>query len=44
MDHNKTEVAIIQESVSEATDGQVRELTDFQLAVVGGGIADTIPH
>jgi hypothetical protein len=44
MDHNKTEVAAIQESISEATDAQLRELTDLQLAIVGGGICDTIPH
>ena len=44
MNHYKTEVAVIQEAVSEATDAQLRELSDLQLAIVGGGICDTIPH
>ena len=44
MEYNKFEVAEIQETVSEATDAQLRELSDLQLAFVGGGACDTMPH
>jgi hypothetical protein len=44
MEHNKIETEVVQEVVSEAIDAKLRELSDLQLAFVGGGICDTIPH
>jgi hypothetical protein len=40
MEHTRIEVALIQETVDEATDAQTRELNELQLAFVGGGIGD----
>lgn len=44
MDYSKLEIAHIEEVVSETSDAQFRELSDFQLAFVGGGMADTVGH
>ena len=44
MEHNEIEVTEIQEALSEAVDPQRCELSDLQLAFVGGGACDTMPH
>ena len=44
MECNKTENVAVQEIALDAHGLQVQELSDLQLAIVGGGIADTIPH
>jgi hypothetical protein len=38
----KIEVNVIQDAIKEAQEEQVRQLSDLQLALVGGGIADVI--
>ena len=40
MEHTKIEVQVIESMVFEAADAQLRELSDFQLAFVGGGSAE----
>ncbi len=42
MEHIKSEVVIIEKTVLEAAEKQLRELNDLQLAFVGGGIGDVI--
>lgn len=42
MEITNIEVAQIQQAVSEAKDAQLRELSELQLAFVGGGMADTV--
>lgn len=42
MECSKLEVAVIEETIGVATADQVRELTEFQLAFVGGGIAELV--
>jgi hypothetical protein len=44
MDRAKIEIAAIEETVAEATEAQVCELNDLQLALIGGGCADPILH
>jgi hypothetical protein len=44
MEYTKTEIASIQEVALAATDAQIRELNELQLAFVGGGIADLSTH
>jgi hypothetical protein len=44
MDHKKIKGAVTQEATSERANVPLRELSDLQLAFVGGGICDTIPH
>jgi hypothetical protein len=43
MDHTKTEVNAVEETIKEAAETQIRELLDQQLAYVGGGIAEVAP-
>ena len=42
MNFSKNEVAALEESVSAIAETQVRELTELQLAFVGGGIGDVV--
>ena len=42
MEFNKTEVAILENTVSAAADKEVRDLSELQLALVGGGIGDVV--
>jgi len=42
MELNNIEVNVIQDTIKEANEDQVRQLNDLQLALVGGGIADVI--
>ena len=43
MEFAKIEIAQLEAAVNEATDAQLRELNDLQLAFVGGGHADMLP-
>jgi hypothetical protein len=42
MELNKIEVNVIQDTIKEVQADQLRQLSDLQLALVGGGIADVI--
>ena len=42
MEYSKREVGAIQKSINEAVDAQVLELTELQLAAVGGGIGEVV--
>ncbi len=42
MDHNMVEQEVIKEGMAEFAATQVRELTDLQLAYIGGGIGTTV--
>ncbi len=42
MEMNKKEVVALENVVSKALDSDVRELSEFQLALIGGGNADPI--
>ena len=42
MELNKAEVNVIQDTIKEVNEDQLRQLSDLQLALVGGGIADVI--
>lgn len=44
MEITNIEVARIEKAVLEAKDTQLRELSELQLAFVGGGMADTVGH
>jgi hypothetical protein len=40
MELTKIEMEVIESTLAEATDGQLRELNALQLAYVGGGVGD----
>ena len=42
MELNKIEANVIQDTIKEANEDQLRQLTDLQLSLIGGGIADVI--
>jgi len=42
MEFNKVEVALIADATAEGHDQQIQELSDLQLALVGGGAADVV--
>lgn len=42
MELNKMEVAVVEQAIKEAAEGQIRELHELQLALVGGGIGTVI--
>ena len=42
MELNNTEVKVLEETIKEANEDQMRQLQDLQLALVGGGIADVV--
>ena len=42
MEFAKTEMTLVEEAAKEATQNDIRELNDLQLALVGGGIGDVI--
>ena len=42
MEINKIEVAVVEEAIKEAGEGQIRELQELQLALVGGGIGTVV--
>ena len=41
MEIDNVEVAAVKDAIGEATEAQLRELTELQLAFIGGGIGDT---
>ena len=42
MDRNVAELAAVKEAVAEVLTTSVEQLSELELALVGGGIADTI--
>ncbi len=42
MEFAKTEMNVIEETVQQAASNDIRELSDLQLALVGGGIGDVL--
>ena len=42
MEHTKIEVAAVEETVAIASDVEIRDLNDLQLALVGGGIGEIV--
>jgi len=42
MEVNKTEMAVVTQALASADQNLVVELSDLQLALVGGGIADVV--
>ena len=40
MEHTNIEAAVLENAIAEATEVQLRELGDLQLALVGGGTAE----
>jgi len=42
MEFTKAEVIAIDETVTVATEEQLRELNEIQLALIGGGIGDVV--
>ncbi len=43
MEHAKIEVEVIEKTAAAATDAQLRELNELQLAFVGGGNGEATP-
>jgi hypothetical protein len=44
MEFTKIEVALIEATISETSDGQLQELNDLQLALIGGGSGEVTPY
>ena len=44
MEHTKIETCIVEQTILDATDGQLRDLNDLQLALVGGGSGEVSPY
>lgn len=44
MDNTKVELGSLELAIEKAHEDQRRELTDLELAIVGGGNGDTILH
>jgi hypothetical protein len=42
MENTQLEVNVIEQTITQATEATVRELNELQLALVGGGFADTV--
>ena len=42
MEFNQAEVNVVERTVNEIAETEVRNLKDLQLALVGGGIADPL--
>jgi hypothetical protein len=42
METNKIEIAEVERVVKQEIDGELRELADMQLALIGGGIGEVI--
>jgi len=42
MEMSKPEILVVQQATEEKREFDLRQLTDSQLALVGGGIGDTI--
>ena len=44
MEVTKQEISVIEALQHEIQERSITDLADLQLALVGGGIADTMPH
>ena len=44
MEHAKLEMKLLEEAVSKDQERSVQELTDLQLALVGGGCGEVVFH
>ena len=44
MELTQVEVAVVEGTAAVAAEAQVRELTELQLAFVGGGVGEISPH
>jgi len=42
MEQARTELAVIEETVLAATEAQVTQLEDLQLALIGGGVGEVV--
>ena len=42
MEHSNAELAMVEKAVVEGTDKHLCELNDLQLALVGGGVGETV--
>jgi hypothetical protein len=42
MEHAKMEIAILEKTVEDAAQQQLRELSELQLALIGGGGGDVV--
>ena len=42
MDINKVEISVVEKILSDVNESQVRELSELQLALIGGGIGETV--
>ncbi|HUQ99258.1 MAG TPA: hypothetical protein VM166_07385 [Gemmatimonadaceae bacterium] len=42
MEYAKTEITILEKTIEEAREEQIRELNDLQLALIGGGGGDVV--
>ncbi len=42
MEHTQVEVTIVEKAAAEASDVQLRELNELQLAFVGGGSGEVV--
>jgi hypothetical protein len=40
MEYTETEVQVVSRAISKASDAQVQDLNDLELALVGGGIGE----
>jgi hypothetical protein len=44
MEHTKLEATILEETINDAAELQIRELSDLQLVLVGGGSGEVTPY
>jgi hypothetical protein len=42
VDHTKIESTVVEQAIAEAREDQINELSDLQLALIGGGYGETI--
>jgi hypothetical protein len=42
MEHTKIEIEAVETTIAEATDCRLRELSDLQLAFIGGGMGEVV--
>jgi hypothetical protein len=44
MDRANIEIAVVEQTIAEASDAQQRELNDLELTFVGGGVGEVTAH
>ena len=44
MEFTKAEIAVVEDTIVEATESDARELSELQLMLVGGGCGETFYH